>query len=55
MSDYADLTALLACHAGARGYYEGLSADLRAALWRRNGVGSYAELQSTVADERERA
>ena len=53
--DYADLRTLLERNAGAFGYYEGLSAPLRAALRRQESVTSMAELQSFVADEREKA
>ena len=53
--DYADLRTLLERNAGAFGYYEGLPAPLRAALRRQEGIASMAELQSFVADEREKA
>ena len=51
--DYADLRTLLEHNAGASGYYEGLSAPLRAALRGHERITSMAELQSFVADERE--
>ena len=54
MLNYADLSALLRAHAGARGYYEELPAAIRAALRRQTDIASFAELQSFVSDERER-
>ena len=53
MLDYADLSALLRAHAGARGYYEELPDALRTALRRQESVTTFAELQSFVSDERE--
>ena len=55
MGDCADLRALLERNAGAFEYYEGLPGPLRAALRRQESVASMAELQSFVADEREKA
>ena len=54
MLNYADLSALLRAHAGARGYYEELPAAIRAALRRQQDIVTFAELQSFVSDERER-